>query len=104
MEKTEEKKEVWWHWIVIPLIFFMILVGLDYISVLRSNAQLDYEAHLTLAERTQLQEQRTADAKAYNEGWAIFYGNVTSLIMNPLVAWMVVWMLIVMRLINRRWI
>jgi hypothetical protein len=107
MEKIEEKKETFWSkwgWLL-PLTVIFAFLSVSVIANAWQNAsQKDYESHLSPAERVQLVDQRTADAKANTEGWAIFYGNVANLLWNPATAWMVVWLLVILRMMNRRWI
>ena len=105
MEKTVEKESFWskWGWLV-PLAVMFLFLSVSVIANAWQNAsQKDYEAHLTPAERLQLEQQRTADAQANAEGWAVFYGNVANLLWNPMTAWMIVGVLVMLRLMNGRW-
>jgi len=102
MEKTVEKESFWTKWGWIALFFAFLSVSMI-VTTWQNASQKDYEAHLSPAERLQLEQQRTADAQANSDGWAIFYGNVANLLWNPSTAWMVVGLLVMLRLMNGRW-
>jgi len=106
-QKIEQKSETFWAkwgWLL-PLTVMFAFFSVSVVANAWQNAsQKDYEAHLTPAERAQLVEQTKANSEAYNEGWAIFYQNIGNFLWNPMTAWTVVWLLVILRMMNRRWI
>lgn len=91
--KTEEKDGWhefigWYKWVL--LFISILLIGSYAVSILNTQSEKYYEAHLTPQERADLAAQRLADQQKAGANSAAFWGNIFGLLSNPVLLWIAI--------------